>query len=134
MGMKKIELGPIGLAVARNVRRFRGDTSYAELSRKLAERGRPIPPLGLRHLEAGTRQVSVDELVALAMALDVAPLTLLLPDPDPQRLVGKIRAYEVLQLLISGPKGLGPAVLDALSSTVEDMKPEKKAGPRNGDN
>jgi hypothetical protein len=75
--MKKIDLGVFGLAVATNVRRYRGDTSYAELSRRLTEIGRPIPPLGLRHIEAGNRRVDVDDLVALGVALDIAPLALL---------------------------------------------------------
>lgn len=101
--MKKIDLGPFGLAVARNVRRFRGDTSYAELTRRLAELGRPIPPLGLRHLEAGTRQCGVDELIALAVALDVSPLTLLMPDHDPQR---PTRVQEVFLMLVAGADGL----------------------------
>lgn len=52
---------------------------YAELSRKLAEMGRDIPPLGLRRIESGERRVDVDDLVALALALEVSPLVLLLP-------------------------------------------------------
>ena len=80
--MKKIEPGPIGVNVARNVRRLRQDAGYgyAEISRYLDAVGRPIPPLGLRHLEEGKRRVDVDELVMLACALGVAPLTLLLPE------------------------------------------------------
>ena len=77
--MKKIDLGEFGLNVKNNVRMFRGDTSYAELSRRLTNLGRPIPPLGLRHLEAGGRRVDVDDLVALAEALGASPMTLLLP-------------------------------------------------------
>jgi transcriptional regulator with XRE-family HTH domain len=78
---KKTDLGPIGNNVTHTVRQFRekrGHT-YAELSRKLAELGRDIPPLGLRRLEAGERRVDVDDLVALALALNVSPLGLLLP-------------------------------------------------------
>lgn len=41
--------------------------------------GREIPPLGLRRVESGDRKVDVDDLVALALALDVSPLALLLP-------------------------------------------------------
>lgn len=97
--MKKIDLGPYGRAVARNVRRLRGDMSYAELSRLLTAGGRPIPPLGLRHLEAGSRQVNVDELVALAIALDTTPIALLLP-------TGATQIEETLLLLIGGRKGI----------------------------
>ena len=70
-----------GNNVTRTVRKFRQarDLGYAELSRMLAELGRKIPPLGLRRIEAGERRVDVDDLMALAMALDVAPVALLLP-------------------------------------------------------
>jgi transcriptional regulator with XRE-family HTH domain len=78
---KKNDLGPIGVNVSHTVRRFREERrlSYAELSRRLADVGREIPPLGLRRIEAGDRKVDVDDLVALALALNVAPVGLLLP-------------------------------------------------------
>ena len=41
--------------------------------------GRSIPPLGLRRIEAGERRIDIDDLVALALALEVSPLRLLLP-------------------------------------------------------
>lgn len=79
---KRVEsLGPTGDLVRERVaetRRFRG-LSYAELSRRLAEAGRPIPPLGLSRIESGERRVDVDDLVALASALHVAPVWLLVP-------------------------------------------------------
>ena len=62
----------------RKFREARG-LGYAELSRRLAELGREIPSLGLRRIEAGERRVDADDLVALAIALDVTPLALLLP-------------------------------------------------------
>jgi hypothetical protein len=75
------DLGPTGEHVARTVRRFREARrlGYAELSRRLAKLGRKIPPLALRRIEAGERRVDVDDLVVLALALDVAPMALLLP-------------------------------------------------------
>jgi transcriptional regulator with XRE-family HTH domain len=78
---KQTELGPIGVNVTHTVRRFREERrlGYAELSRKLAKMGREIPPLGLRRIESGERRVDVDDLVALALALEVSPLALLLP-------------------------------------------------------
>ena len=85
---KKTDLGPIGVNVTHSVRQFREARrlGYAELSRKLAEMGRDIPPLGLRRIESGERRVDVDDLVALALALDVSLLALLLPI-DTSRLV-----------------------------------------------
>lgn len=78
---KKSELGPTGLALAQNVRRIRETRrlGYAELSRLLADLGRDIPPLGLRRVEAGERRVDADDLVALAIALGVSPITWLMP-------------------------------------------------------
>lgn len=53
--------------------------TYAELSRRLEAVCRPIPPLGLRRMEAGERRVDVDDLTALALVLGVSPLALMLP-------------------------------------------------------
>jgi transcriptional regulator with XRE-family HTH domain len=79
---KRIDLGPIGVAVAANIERLRKspNLSYADLSRRLDELGRPIAPLGLTRIRDHKRRVDVDDLVALALALDVSPATLLLPD------------------------------------------------------
>jgi transcriptional regulator with XRE-family HTH domain len=84
---KPIQPGPIGLAVAHNVEKLREsqNLSYAELSRRLTELGRPIAPLGLTRIRDRQRRVDADDLVALALALDVSPATLLLP---PEALVG----------------------------------------------
>ncbi|MGM9474347.1 helix-turn-helix domain-containing protein [Pseudarthrobacter sp. YS3] len=85
MAGQKIELGPTGRTVADNVKRVRGYRSlnYVELSRKLAELGRPISPLAVRRIEEGDRRVDVDDLLALAVALGVPPNSLLLPHEDP---------------------------------------------------
>ena len=81
MSGTKNDLGPTGEQVAQAVRKFREarHLGYAELSRRLATLGRKIPPLALRRIEAGERRVDADDLVALALALDVSPLALLLP-------------------------------------------------------
>lgn len=91
------------------MRRFREKRrlGYAELSRKLAEMGRDIPPLGLRRIEAGERRVDVDDLVALALALDVSPLALLLP-ADTSSLVAGRPPWDVesIWLWASGSRAL----------------------------
>jgi transcriptional regulator with XRE-family HTH domain len=81
MAGKKSELGPIGTNVLHAVARLREERrlSYAELSRRLGDLGRDIPPLGLRRIESGERRVDADDLIALALALEVSPLALLLP-------------------------------------------------------
>lgn len=56
--------------------------SKAELSRRLAEHGRPMSHDVITKIEACRRPVDTDDLMALALALDVPPNRLLLPDPD----------------------------------------------------
>lgn len=79
MAGKELALGAIGKNMATNLRRLRGEMTYAELSRRLEALDRPIPPLGLRRMEAGERRADVDDLMALALVLGVSPLALLLP-------------------------------------------------------
>lgn len=77
----KTELGPTARALAEVVRQRREDLglTYAQLSRRLTRNGRDIPTLGLRRIESCQRHVDVDDLVALAVALEVSPITLLMP-------------------------------------------------------
>lgn len=79
---KKNPLGPTGEAVRRNVQRLReaAGIQKKELAARTAELGRPIPALGISRIEAGTRRVDADDLVALAVALNVHPAALLLPE------------------------------------------------------
>jgi transcriptional regulator with XRE-family HTH domain len=83
MADKKNPLGPTGEHVRANVARLRGRMQYKELSERLGAVGRPIPPLGLRRIEAGERRVDADDLMALAVVLGVPPNSLLLPHWDP---------------------------------------------------
>lgn len=82
-------LGATGEAVKANVRRLRDaqGLSAAQLSKKLGQLDRPIPLVGIQRIEAGTRRVDADDLAALAVALEVSPVTLLMPHteaPDDQ--------------------------------------------------
>ncbi|WP_202129048.1 helix-turn-helix domain-containing protein [Pseudarthrobacter sp. ATCC 49987] len=76
---KELTPGVTGATTMENLKRARGEMTYAELARRLAALGRPIPSLGLRRIEAGERRVDVDDLMALAVVLGVSPLALLLP-------------------------------------------------------
>ena len=81
----------------RNVKRFREDQklTYVELSDRLTGLGRPIPVLGLRRIERGERRVDVDDLMALADALQVMPADLLIPaseTPEEEELAARLRA------------------------------------------
>ncbi|UAK34174.1 helix-turn-helix domain-containing protein [Nocardia asteroides] len=81
---KKNPLGATGETVRENVRlhRERLNLKFADLSRRLEAAGRPIPVLGLSRIEKGERRVDSDDLVALALALEVSPITLLMPNPQ----------------------------------------------------
>lgn len=77
-----VEMGPTAATVAANVRRLRDDVSgwsTYELSGRLAKAGRPIAPSAVAKIERGERQVTVDDLVALAIVLGVNPSALLIP-------------------------------------------------------
>ncbi|MFD5506986.1 helix-turn-helix domain-containing protein [Streptomyces sp. NPDC127051] len=79
-----VQYGPTGETVAANVKSLRtrrGMTIYA-LSGALAKIGRPITASAIAKIEKQQRQVTVDDLVALASALQVSPDTLLLPWTD----------------------------------------------------
>jgi hypothetical protein len=79
------EVGPTGQRLAENVKNLKGHRSYRDLSAHLEELGRPIYPSGIVKIEQGERHVDADDLVALALALDVSPNRLLLPaDADDQ--------------------------------------------------
>ncbi|EPD62382.1 helix-turn-helix domain-containing protein [Streptomyces sp. HGB0020] len=98
---KKNPLGPTGEQVRANVasvREARGMTKK-QLADRVTQLGRPIPPLGISRIEAGTRRVDADDLVALAVALRVAPATLLLPrgaadDPASVTAAGEVTTAE----------------------------------------
>lgn len=75
-------IGKTGTTVARNIKNLRGRMSYTELAERLIRLDRPIPTLGLRKIESGGRRVDVDDLMALALALDVSPISLLMPKSE----------------------------------------------------
>lgn len=80
--------GPTARRVAANLRRLRQERglSYAELARRLELTGRPIADTALLKTEKGDRRASLDDLVALAVALGTTPNRLLLPAMDADRL------------------------------------------------
>lgn len=79
-GRRAVEVGAMGRNVAENLirlRKVRG-LSTRQLSVRLGEIGRPIPASGITRMEFSERRVDVDDLVALAAALDVEPSQLML--------------------------------------------------------
>jgi transcriptional regulator with XRE-family HTH domain len=74
---------PVGARVRERVRQLRRERGLdlRGLSDRLAEEGRPISLGQLSKLELGQRRVDVDDLVALAVVLNVTPSQLLMPEP-----------------------------------------------------
>ncbi len=74
-------LGPIGRYLIQNFDELLKEQrlTYREVSDRLKQIGRPIPTLGLSRISKGTRRVDVDDLVALAIVLELSPAALFLP-------------------------------------------------------
>jgi transcriptional regulator with XRE-family HTH domain/tetratricopeptide (TPR) repeat protein len=74
-------LGPTGERVAARLKQIRLERglTLGELAARLKELGRPLLLSALSKIEQCQRRVDVDDLVALARALDVSPMLLLLP-------------------------------------------------------
>jgi|SRR5271157_643503 len=88
MGTHAVQHGTTAEVVGANVKRLRSarNLGLRALSNKVGngETGRPL----LRHsainqIEKGTRRVDVDDLTALAIALDTSPIGLLMPADTP---------------------------------------------------
>lgn len=79
-----IQYGPTAATVADNVKRLRDRRSMTiyELSGALGAAGRPITPSAIAKIERRQRQVTVDDLLALAVVFGVSPAALLLPLED----------------------------------------------------
>ena len=92
---KEPDTGHTAKTVAANVERLRTaqNMNYKQLSERLqSEANWSINAVGIRRIESGERRVTPDDLVALAVALDVSPATLLMPPnvdmADPVRVTG----------------------------------------------
>ncbi|WP_017239528.1 helix-turn-helix domain-containing protein [Streptomyces sp. SS] len=119
---KRNPLGPTGEQVRANVARIREARGMTkkQLADRTAELGRPIPPLGVSRIEAGTRRVDVDDLAALAVALRVSPVTLLLPWTDGPADAVEVTAAGTVQAAVAWFWADG--VLPALPSNSDDEK------------
>lgn len=78
------QYGPTAATVAENVKRLRErrGLSIYQLSALLRDTGRPITPAAVGKIERQQRQVTVDDLAALAVIFKVSPSALLLPLKD----------------------------------------------------
>ncbi len=81
MARRAIEIGAVGRRVAENLARLRElrHLNYTDLSGLLGRTGRTLSAETLGKVERRERRIDVDDLVALAVALDTTPNRLLLP-------------------------------------------------------
>jgi len=80
MANEPMKRGPTAERVAGNIRRLRRERGLdlSDVSARLIELGHPVGLNTLSKIERGLRRVDVDDLMALALALDVTPNRLLL--------------------------------------------------------
>ena len=97
MGTRAVERGSVGEAVAHNVRvvRDRRQLTQQQLAKKLGELGRSMQASTVAKIESGDRRVDVDDLAALAVALNVSPARLLIPDVEEDDDVRVVPAFAV---------------------------------------
>lgn len=81
MGTNPTQRGPTAETVSANVARLRSDANLGlrALAKRMGDAGRPLTHSAVDQIEKGARRVDVDDLMALAVALDVSPVTLLMP-------------------------------------------------------
>ncbi|GAA0294633.1 helix-turn-helix domain-containing protein [Kineococcus aurantiacus] len=79
-----MEKGAVATTVATNIRavRERRGWSQQQLAGRLAELGRPLAASAIAKVENGDRRVDVDDFAAFAVALNVSPARLMVPDAD----------------------------------------------------
>jgi transcriptional regulator with XRE-family HTH domain len=89
--VEKTRLRPLTRLVGENLARWRKERrlSLAQLSARVGDLGVPINLNSLNKIEHANRGIDLDELVALARALNVSPLVLVFP-------LGRERVVEVL--------------------------------------
>ena len=82
MTLTKNHIGSSGKTVVGNIRALRGMQSlnYTQLSSRIADEGRLISAVGVRRIEALERRIDVDDLTAIAAALNTTPTALLNED------------------------------------------------------
>ncbi|WP_406356441.1 helix-turn-helix domain-containing protein [Streptomyces sp. NBC_00658] len=79
MAAHALEIGPAGIRAARTIEILRTERglSQRQLARHVTALGRPMSNTMLSRIERAQRRCDIDDLVALAEALHVAPPALL---------------------------------------------------------
>lgn len=112
MASNAVVAGPTAKRVAANIERVRKarQLKQKDVSDALGAIGRPTLATVVSKIERGERRIDVDDVVALALALNVSPLTLLMPDEASGQPVKLTEGFEVDRLTAWGwALGRGPA-------------------------
>lgn len=85
MATRPVEIGPMGRHAAAAIARIRGERGWEQrdLAARVATAGRGLSASVLSKIESGVRRIDVDDLVAIAAALEVSPALLILAAPVP---------------------------------------------------
>jgi len=88
-------MGATGRDVALNLKRIRtaAGLTQAELSARIGDLGYKILPASIGKIETQDRRVEVDDLMVLSVALNVSPLSLLLPWTARPRLQASVTGW-----------------------------------------
>lgn len=135
MPAEKWSPGPTSDRVAENLAGLRKQSRLTldELAGYLEELGRRMPPDSIRNAEPGAarrRRVDVDDLVALARALDVTPNRLLLPaTTDPERRIALVAESDLVTELEAWEWAQGRAPLDppAWAARADQSQPRARS-------
>jgi transcriptional regulator with XRE-family HTH domain len=81
MGTNAVQRGATAETVSANVKRLRTQQNLGlrALSNKLGDLGWPLSYNAIDQIERGRRRAGVDDLMALSVALDCSPISLLMP-------------------------------------------------------
>ncbi|MFF3911780.1 helix-turn-helix domain-containing protein [Streptomyces sp. NPDC001848] len=97
MASNAVVSGPTAKRVGENVKRIRRarNLDQKDVSALVGSLGRPMLPTVLSKIERGERRVDVDDLMAIAEALNVSPAALLLPPTFGDDLVSLSEDHQV---------------------------------------
>ncbi|MFG3099628.1 helix-turn-helix domain-containing protein [Streptomyces sp. NPDC048182] len=78
MAARSLEIGPAGLRMARTIENLRIERGLGQrqLAARCAALGRPMSNMMLSRIELAKRRCDIDDLVAIAAALQVSPAAL----------------------------------------------------------
>jgi predicted nucleic acid-binding protein len=121
MGTNAVRHDATAETVSANVKRLRLDQNLGlrGLAKKLKEVNRPLTHSAIDQIEKGARRVDVDDLMALAVALEVSPATLLTPMGGDDELVD---ATAVGRLTVRELRRRITDTDSELAETVEDLR------------